>query len=141
MSAENEAVVRRFFEELCNQRMGEVADEIIAPEFEAHIPQSPPARGPQGARESLGLYQQALEGQWEVQEMYSAGDERVVTRWIGRGRHVGELMGIAPTNATIAVDALSIHRVIGGKIVEDHTVWDALGLLQQIGAVPAPATA
>jgi hypothetical protein len=32
-----------------------------------------------------------------------------------------------------------MHRIADGRIAEDWTVWDALGLLQQIGAVPAPA--
>ena len=39
MSAENEAVVRRFFEEFCNGRRAEVADEIIAESYVAAGPQ------------------------------------------------------------------------------------------------------
>lgn len=136
MSTENEALVRRFFDEVCNARDADVAYEIIAPDFVSHIPQSPPAEGPDGAVATISIYQQALEGRWDVQEMYSAGD-RVFTRWVGRGTHVGELNGIDPTGATIAVEALSMHRVADGRIAEDWTVWDALGLLQQIGAVPA----
>jgi predicted ester cyclase len=73
-----------------------------------------------------------------VQEICSAGD-RVVVRWIGRGTHVGELMGISPTGATIAVEAITILRIADSKIAEEWTVWDALGLLQQVGAVPLPA--
>jgi steroid delta-isomerase-like uncharacterized protein len=140
MSAENEAVVRRYFEELCNQRKLEVAEEIIAADFRSHIPNSPPASGPGGVKEVVAIYQDALEGYWDVQEVVSVND-RVITRWIGRGKHVGEINGIPPTGNTVAVDAISIHRVADGKITEDWTVWDTLGMLQQIGAVPAPATA
>jgi SnoaL-like polyketide cyclase len=32
-----------------------------------------------------------------------------------------------------------VFRIANGKIAEEWTVWDALGLLQQVGAVPAPA--
>jgi predicted ester cyclase len=138
MSAENEQLVRRFFEEFCNGRRGEVADEIIAADYVSHGPQAPPAVGPDGIRERVGLYQEAVAGHWDVQEIFSAGD-RVVARWIGRGRHEGELMGVAPTGAEIAVDAISLFRIAGGKIVEEWTVWDALGLLQQVGAVPVAA--
>jgi predicted ester cyclase len=138
MSAENEQIVRRFFEEFCNGRRAEVADEIIAPDYVSHGPQAPPAVGPDGVRERVGLYQEAVAGQWDVREVLSVGD-RVVVRWIGRGRHVGELMGLAPTGAPIEVDAISLFRVAGGKITEEWTVWDALGLLQQVGAVPVPA--
>ena len=48
-------------------------------------------------------------------------------------------MGIPATGKPIAVEALSVFRIADGKIAEEWTVWDALGLLQQIGAVPAPA--
>jgi predicted ester cyclase len=72
-----------------------------------------------------------------VQEIHSAGDY-VFARWVGRGRHVAEISGIAATGAPIAVEALTMARIAGGRIAEDWTVWDALGLLQQIGAVPAP---
>jgi steroid delta-isomerase-like uncharacterized protein len=131
-------LVARFFEEFCNGRRTEVADEIISEDFVSHGPQAPPAEGPDGVRARVGVYQDALDGHWDVQEIFSAGD-RVVARWTGRGTHNGELMGVAPTGSTIAVDAISVFRIAEGKIAEEWTVWDALGLLQQVGAVPAPA--
>jgi len=66
---------------------------------------------------------------------------RAKRRWIGRGTHDGELTGVAPTGRTIAVEAQSIFRVADGKIAEEWTVWDALGMLQQVGAAPMPAQA
>lgn len=138
MTAANETLVRRFFEEFCNQRRAEVADELIADDYISHGPQSPPAEGPDGARDRVGLYQDAVDGHWNVEEIVSAGD-RVIARWTGTGTHRGELMGVSPTGLPISVDAISIFRVSDGKIAEEWTVWDALGLLQQIGAVPVPA--
>jgi steroid delta-isomerase-like uncharacterized protein len=138
MSAANEVLARRFFEELCNDRNGAVADEIVASDYVAHGPQAPPAEGPEGVKARIAVYQDALDGHWDVQEIHSAGD-RVVVRWIGRGTHTGELMGVPPTGASIAVDAITIFRIAAGKVAEEWTVWDALGLLQQVGAVPAPA--
>jgi steroid delta-isomerase-like uncharacterized protein len=138
MSAENEALVRRFFEDFCNGRRSEVADEIIAPDYVSHGPQAPPAEGPDGVRARVGLYQDSVDGHWNVVEMFSS-DDRVVARWTGTGNHRGELMGLAATGKPIDVDAISIFRIADGKIAEEWTVWDALGLLQQVGAVPAPA--
>jgi steroid delta-isomerase-like uncharacterized protein len=139
MSVENEALARRFFEELCNQRNGAVADEIVSDDYVSHGPQAPPAEGPDGVRARIAVYQDALDGYWDVQEILSAGKDRVVVRWIGRGTHTGELMGIPATGATIACDATTIFGITDGKISEEWTVWDALGLLQQVGAVPLPA--
>ena len=48
-------------------------------------------------------------------------------------------MGLPPTGRPIAVQAISVFRIADGRIAEEWTVWDALGLLQQVGAVPAPA--
>ena len=138
MSVESETLARRFFEEFCNGRDTAVADEIVAADYVSHGPQAPPAEGPDGVKERVAVYQNALDGFWDVQEIHSA-DDRVVVRWIGRGTHNEELMGVPPTGAKIAVDAITIFRVADGKIAEEWTVWDALGLLQQVGAVPAPA--
>jgi len=62
----------------------------------------------------------------------------VAVRWTLRGSHTGEIMGIPPTDNDIAVEALSVHRVDDGRIVETWTVWDFLGFLQQLGALPTP---
>ena len=48
-------------------------------------------------------------------------------------------MGVPPTGATIAVDAITVFRISDTRIAEEWTVWDALGLLQQVGAIPVPA--
>ncbi|MBV8219343.1 MAG: ester cyclase [Solirubrobacterales bacterium] len=138
MPSDNETLVSRFFEEFCNQRRGEVADELIAEDYVSHGPQAPPAEGPDGVRERVGLYQESVDGHWNVQEIIAAGD-RVVARWTGTGTHRGELMGLEPTGLPISVEAISVFRIANGKIAEEWTVWDALGLLQQVGAVPAPA--
>ena len=110
MSAENEALVRRFFEEFCNGRRAEVADEIIAPDYVSYGPQAPPAIGPDEVKARVGLYQDTLDGHWDVQDVFSVGD-RVAVRWIGRGTHHGELMGVAPTGESIAIDAISLFRI------------------------------
>ena len=88
--------------------------------------------------ERVGLYQETGDGVWRVDDIFSAGD-RVVTRSTGIVTHVGELMGIPATDRSFEVEAITIHRSADGKIAEEWTVWDALGMLQQIGAVPAAA--
>jgi steroid delta-isomerase-like uncharacterized protein len=72
--------------------------------------------------------------------MFSAGD-KVVTRWVGTGTHNAEVMGIPPTGRDIRVDAMTIHRIQDGMIIEHTGVWDALTFLQQLGVVKAPAAA
>jgi predicted ester cyclase len=67
--------------------------------------------------------------------MISEGDT-VLARWSASGTHRGELNGIAPTNKKITISGVSVVRFAGRKIAEGWVNWDALGLLQQLGAVP-----
>ena len=136
MSAENEAVVRRFYEQMCNERKNELAPELFTADHEMHDPQVPAGRGPEGMAATVSVYQEGVEGHWGIEEIFSAGD-RVVVRWTGSGTHTGELNGIPATGKSVRVDAISIHRVADGKIAETWEVWDTLGFLQQLGVVPA----
>jgi predicted ester cyclase len=70
-----------------------------------------------------------------VEELFAEG-ETVVARWSCRGTHKGELNGIAPTGKQISIAGISIALFAGGKMVEGWVNWDALGLMQQLAAVP-----
>jgi predicted ester cyclase len=136
---ENKKIVRRALEEPWSDLS--VLDEVIDSGYIGYDPAQPePLRGPQGAKENIEQYRSAFEGaQITVKEQIAEGDY-VASRWEGRGRHTGELMGISPTGKDVTVSGQTISRLAGGKIVEEYTNWDTLGMLQQIGAVPAPAS-
>jgi steroid delta-isomerase-like uncharacterized protein len=135
MSASNEAVVRRFYEQMNNERKNELAPELFTADHKFHDPQVPTADGPAGVAATVAVYQEGVDGHWHIDDIFSSGD-RVTVRWTGSGTHVGEVNGIPPTGKKIRVDAISIHRVQGGKIAETWEVWDTLGFLQQLGVVP-----
>jgi SnoaL-like polyketide cyclase len=75
-----------------------------------------------------------------IEDQIAEGDT-VVTRWTGTGTHQGDLLGMAPTGKPAKVMGIWIHRLAGGKIVESWNVWDTLGMLQQLGVIPAPGSA
>jgi predicted ester cyclase len=64
--------------------------------------------------------------------------QKVVIRWTMRATHQGELMGIAPTGKPVTVTGIDIFRLSAGKLAEMWQNWDQLGMLQQVGALPAP---
>jgi predicted ester cyclase len=64
-----------------------------------------------------------------------------VTRWTLTGTHNGNLMGVPPTGKRVDCSAITIQRIAGGVIVEGWTIFDALGMMQQIGVVPSPGQA
>ena len=135
MSASDEAVVRRFYDQMNNDRKNELAGELFTDDHRMHDPQVPAGIGPAGMSAVVSVYQNGVDGHWNIEEIFSAGD-KVVTRWTGSGTHVGEVNGIAPTGKKIRVDAIAIHRMRDGKIAETWEVWDTLGFLQQLGVVP-----
>jgi len=137
MAADDEAVVRRFYEEMNNGRKNELASELFTADHRLRDPQVVVQDGPEGVVDAAKPYQDALNGHWEINDIFSTGD-KVVVRWTGTGEHVGELNGIPPTGKAIHVSAISIHRMADGKIAETWEVWDTLGLLQQLGVVPGP---
>jgi predicted ester cyclase len=57
-----------------------------------------------------------------------------VVRWT----HEGELMGVPPSGNRVEFMETHISRIADGKIVERWGQWDAIGMMQQIGAVPEP---
>jgi predicted ester cyclase len=78
--------------------------------------------------------------QMSLEDQVAEGD-MVVTRWIASGTHQGEFMGIAPTGDRVTVAGTSIERIVDGKIEETWDDYDALGMMQQIGAIPSPEEA
>ena len=135
MGASEEAVVRRFYEDMCTGRRLDLAEELFAADHVMHDPQVPSEPGPRGMADVVSVYQRGADGRWTIEEIFSAGD-RVVVRWTGSGSHIGELNGVPATGKAIRVDAITIHRMADGRIAETWEVWDTLGLLQQIGVVP-----
>jgi predicted ester cyclase len=72
-----------------------------------------------------------------VDDVIAAGD-KVVTRLTVRGTHSGDLMGIPASGTEATWTDVNVYRVAGGKIVEEWFCGDYLGMMQQIGAIPAP---
>ncbi len=134
MTEDNKALVRRFFEEFCNQRKMNIGEELFYPNHLYHDSASPwVGPGAEGMRQLISTYTNAFpDAHWSVDEMLATGDT-VVTRWTGKGTHRGELLGFSPTDKYVVVPGIWIHRVSGSKISESWNSWDTLGMFQQLG--------
>ncbi|MGH3090534.1 MAG: ester cyclase [Rubrobacteraceae bacterium] len=135
---ENKATSRRFYEELFENGNLDAAEEIVAPDFVLHDPNLPEeVRGIEGLKQFVSLYRTAFPDiRFEIEKQIAEGDS-VGTRWTARGTHEGELMGIAPTGNKVEVGAFTLHRFSGAKISEDWAHYDAMGMMRQLGAIPA----
>ncbi len=136
---ENKALARRAYEAL-NQGNLAAFYEVFSPDFVLHNA-SMTIQGLEAYRQWLSMYLAAFpDAQTSVEDVIAEGDT-VVVRQTFRGTHKGDLMGIAPTGKQGSFTGIVITRVINGKAVEQWTNYDDLGLLQQLGVIPAPGQA
>jgi steroid delta-isomerase-like uncharacterized protein len=68
-----------------------------------------------------------------------AVDDKVVCRFQCIGTHRGPFMGVPATGKPVDFTGITVLRFAGGKCIERWSHADFLKLLQQIGALPAPA--
>ena len=73
---------------------------------------------------------------WVLEEMVAEGD-MVVSRFTWTGTHRGEFLGIPATGKAVNGKGVVIDRVKDGMMAESRILMDSLGLMQQLGVVPA----
>lgn len=136
---ENKAVPRRVYEEVLNGKNLDLVDELFAPEYVNHDPTSPEEmRGPESIKQFFSAYLAAFPDlRFTVEDQVAEGD-KVVSRWASAGTNRGELMGAAPTGKRVDFTGITISRISEGRIAEDWTSYDALGMMRQLGLIPEP---
>lgn len=139
--ADAKQIVRRLFEEPWKGNW-DVIDEFVAPNYVGYDPAEPePIRGPAGVKANIEKYLAGFPGGGITVDDQIAEGDKVATRWTGRGTHTGEIAGIAPTGKEVTVSGLTISKLENGMVTEEWITWDTLGMLIQLGAMPAATTA
>jgi predicted ester cyclase len=136
---ENKNKVRAAFEEFINKGDLTNAAEYVAPDYTGYFTGGfPPVQGIEAFKQFVTQWVSAFsDREVTIEEMIAEG-EKVALRTTFRGTHTGELNGIPPTGRQVEVTALNIFRLVNEKAVEQIVVNDDLGMLQQLGLVPAP---
>lgn len=135
----NKATCRRFIQQTFNE--GDLSSiwDFISPDAIHHELDSefiPMGRSPERYAEMIDLYRIAFPDlRVEIQAQVAESD-RVVTCLRVRGTQAGPLMGIGVSGKAVDFTGIRVDRLAEGKIAESWFHWDALGMLQQIGALP-----
>ena len=140
MPANAKATIHRWFEEVWNQGRLETIDELFPADSVAHGLGEGNAvvRGPEAFKPFVRNLREAIPDiHIRVEDIIAEGD-RAAVRVVLEGTHRGPGLGVAPGGRPVRVSGIIIVRFAGDKIVEGWNSWDQLGLLQQIGAIPAP---
>ncbi len=140
---QDKALIRRFIEELFNQGNLAIVGEIVAPGF-IEREQLPPGlpEGREGVKVLTGMLRNAFpDFKATIEDILAEGD-KVVIRMTWSGTHTGgEFMGIPATGKKVSFGVIDIIRISGGKVVEHWGQMDSMLMMQQLGAIPAPAEA
>jgi predicted ester cyclase len=154
MSTEdNKAIARRLYEEALNTGNIAVVDELVAPSIVLHYdypadspgPAEPPS-GLEAIKHFVSHVRTTFPDYHFTVELQVAEGDLVVTRGTARGTHQGKYwdstwQDIPPTAKQVTWTETAIDRIVEGKIVENWINEDALGRLQQIGALSTPEQA
>jgi predicted ester cyclase len=134
---ENKTRLRRVFEEGINQKQLDVFDELLAPNY-VNYNMPAPAPGPAGFKQVIGMFLTAFPDMHLTLEDVFGEGTTVGSRGYFTGTHQGEFMGIPATNKPVKVAYIDLWRMENGLCVENWVQMDMLGLMQQLGVVPAP---
>jgi steroid delta-isomerase-like uncharacterized protein len=135
----NKRVARRFFEEVFNGGRLDVMDEIASPLLVARGA-LPPDVGDHGAepyKQTVAMFRTAFPDVHHDIHHMVAEDDLVAVHVTMTGTHRGEFLGIAPTGRRIVYPGMDLMRFVDGRLAEHWTATDDLGLLQQLGVLPA----
>ena len=132
---ENKRVVRRAFEDLGS--VVETHEAVYGADWVGHFPGMPPLDADAHLQYSEAMATAFPDLERTVEDLVAEGD-RVVARWSARGTNTGSFNGMPATGRTATSSGITIFRLQDGKIVEEWSESDMLGLLQQLGVVPSP---
>jgi steroid delta-isomerase-like uncharacterized protein len=135
--AEQRSVIQRWIA-AWNARDPDAAVELLAEEYVRHDANMPEVVGPRAQRDFLAGLFMAFPDLNLRPERLIAQENLVVVHFTVQGTHRGEFMGMPATGREVMIQAVDIFRLKREKITEQWVVMDALGLMQQLGAVPIP---
>jgi steroid delta-isomerase-like uncharacterized protein len=139
MSEGNAETVRTFHRLAWSDGDLAAARALLADDLVDHNALAFPGRAPgaDGLLQVVGMIRAACPDlRRDIVQQVVEGD-RVATCFVDRGTHRGDLMGIPATGRSIAVAGINVETVRDGRIAEVRHAEDLLGLMRQVGALPA----
>lgn len=123
----NKAVIRRYIDEVINQKRLDVIDELFAPEMRDQV---------RGFLTSGGdPFPDAHE---EIKDIVAEGNT-VMVRWNFTGTHRGMYLDIPATGRSIEMIGFAVYYLENGQIVDDLMLMSNYGALKQMGVTFTPA--
>ena len=140
MPIDAKTIVRRLYEDVWNKRKLDGLSDLFSPSHAVRDNNtSGSSVGPEAYKIQVAMYLAAFPDLRFIVEDTVAEKDKLVASWTISGTHKGEFMGVRPTHKKVSIEGITIHYLANGKIIDSNISWDALGLMRQLGAVPALA--
>lgn len=126
------------FVTMLNTHDPDLVDRFVAPDYRNH--NAFVRDGREANRQFWAGFFAALPDLTATMEDLVISGDRVVGRFVYRGTHAGEFMGIPATGRTVEMRSIDIWRVENGMFVEHWDELNTLQMLQQMGALAGADT-
>jgi predicted ester cyclase len=136
MSEENQALFRRFIDDVMKNKNVNAIDGLLAPDYIEHnpIPGQPP--GLDAMKEFMGMFFAAFPDLDSTIDLLVAEGDIVAGRMTTTGTHTGDFMGIPATGKRVSYTETHIVRIANGIAVEHWGNQDDMAMMQQLGVIP-----
>jgi steroid delta-isomerase-like uncharacterized protein len=135
-SAPFHSPICRVYEEAFNQGNLAAVDKMLTPSYFAHNALAGNPKGPQGLKSLITIFGTAFPDLQCMVENETREGDKVAAVWTVRGTHKGVFMGNSPTGRPFEIQGIIFTRIENGRIAEDWTLMDQMGILQQLGIIP-----
>jgi steroid delta-isomerase-like uncharacterized protein len=135
------ATIARMYDQINAHDLDGFCD-LLADDFVEHEQAPGLAPTKDGVRQFFAMYMAAFPDlRMEPQDVLPSGD-KVVARITCTGTNQGDFMGMPATGKSVEVEAIDIIRFGDDGLAHEHWgVFDAMAMMQQLGAIPeTPAT-
>ena len=132
----NTTLAQRVWDEVWHKGNFNALDEILDPQFVRHDSNRSELRGREPNEQFIRRVRGAFPDLRYTIDEVIASDDKVITRYHFQGTHLGDTLGFPPTGRKVNYSGILIQRFLDGKMVEQWTEADLLGLFQQLGVIP-----
>lgn len=136
MASKNEQIVRRWFEEVWNQRREATIDELLTAESCCHAEEGPIV-GPSQFRERMYVpFTSAFPDLRVTVDDVIADDSKAVVHWSATATHQGPGLGIAPTGRSVQFRGVTWIHIENSKMMKAWQFSDLVEKIKSLSDLP-----
>lgn len=130
------SLIRQIIDQAFNQGNLAIVDELLSPDHLKHNAFGGVPNGPRGFKLMVVMFRTAFPDLLCTIEDEIWEGNKVAAHFTLQGTHKGLFLGSPPTGRLVMAQGIIFARTENGQIVEDWTLTDQLGILQQLGLIP-----